>query len=121
MPCQTSRLGAHLLASAARTILPAAALRAQSGTPVRFTPPPGPGRSAEVGIQSGEGGIVDVFLNPATGSLIGKTPHDRRLMEVVSHTHSLPILGEGPNLIIEVVAGWAILLVGSGVYLWWPS
>ncbi len=98
----------------------AAALKTQSGTPVRFTPPPGQGRSAEVGIQSGETGIVDVFLDPATGSLLGKTPHDGRLMEVVSHIHSLAILGDGPNLIIEVVAGWAILLVGSGVYLWWP-
>lgn len=96
------------------------ALEAQPGTAVRFTPPPVAGRSAEAGIQTDEAGLVDVFLDPSTGIVLGKTPHDNRLTEVVSRIHSLAILGDGPNLIIEVVAGWALLLVGSGVYLWWP-
>ena len=118
----------HLLqapASAGRPGLPAEvliakALDAQPGTAVRFTPPPSTGRSAEVGVQTQGAGLVDVFLDPATGRLLGKTPHESRLMEVISHIHSLAILGDGPNLIIEVVAGWAVLLVGSGIYLWWP-
>jgi len=41
-------------------------------------------------------------------------------MKVISKIHSLDILGPLPNLIIEIVAGWAILLVVSGVFLWWP-
>ena len=36
-----------------------------------------------------------------------------RPMKVISKIHSLDILGPLPNLIIEVVAGWAILLVAS--------
>jgi len=101
-------------------VLIARALEVQPGTAVRFTPPPAAGRSAEVGILAVKAGLVDVFLDPSTGIVLGKTPQDNRLTEVVSRIHSLAILGDGPNLIIEVVAGWAILLVGSGVYLWWP-
>jgi len=89
------------------------------GTPVRFTPPPAPGRSAEVGVRR-EGEIVSVFLDPASGRVLDTVADDARPMKVISRIHSLEILGEAPNLLIEVVAGWAILLAASGVYLWWP-
>jgi len=93
---------------------------AQAGTPVRFTPPPAPGRSAEVGIRDDHRRIIGVFLDPATGEVLGKVADEDRPMKIISKIHSLDILGPLPNLIIEIVAGWAILLVVSGVFLWWP-
>jgi len=98
----------------------ARAAAAQPGTPVRFTPPPAPGRSAEVGIRDDRHRIIAVFLDPATGRVLGKVADEDRPMKVISKIHSLDILGPLPNLIIEIVAGWAILLVVSGVFLWWP-
>lgn len=93
---------------------------AQAGTPVRFTPPPAPGRSAEVGIRDDHRRIIGVFLDPATGEVLGRVADEDRPMKIISKIHSLDILGPLPNLIIEIVAGWAILLVVSGVFLWWP-
>lgn len=90
------------------------------GQPVRFEPPPAPGRSAEVGVMDGAEQITDVFLDPADGRLLGVAPHDKRLMPTISNIHSLILFGAGPNRIIEMVAGWAMLLVASGVFLWWP-
>jgi uncharacterized iron-regulated membrane protein len=87
---------------------------------VRFTPPPAPGRSAEVGIRDEHHRIISVFLDPASGKILGKVADEDRPMKVISKIHSLDILGPLPNLIIEIVAGWAILLVVSGVFLWWP-
>jgi uncharacterized iron-regulated membrane protein len=98
----------------------ARAAGAQPGTPVRFTPPPAPGRSAEVGIRDEHHRIIGVFLDPASGRVLGKVADEDRPMKVISRIHSLDILGPLPNLVIEVVAGWAILLVVSGVFLWWP-
>lgn len=92
----------------------------QPGTPVRFTPPPAPDRSAEVGIRDPKGEVMSVFLVPSTGEVLDRITDEQRPMKLVSHIHSLEILGKAPNLIIEVVAGWAILLVASGVFLWWP-
>lgn len=100
--------------------LVARALAAQPGTAVRYKPAEGPNRSVEVGVTDGAEQVTDVFLDPRTGAVIGKVPHDDRLMTVVSNLHSLILFGAGPNLVIEVVAGWAILLVASGVFLWWP-
>jgi uncharacterized iron-regulated membrane protein len=41
-------------------------------------------------------------------------------MEVVKRIHSLEIVGAIGNHWIEVVAGWALVLVISGIFLWWP-
>jgi uncharacterized iron-regulated membrane protein len=96
------------------------AIAAQPGQAIRFTPPPIPGRSVEVGIRPEGGKTVSVFLDPATGEVLDRLPEDDRPMAIISHIHSLAILGPGPNLLIEVVGGWAILLVISGLFLWWP-
>jgi len=110
--------------TAARTVaaetLVARARAVQPGEAIRYTPPPGPGRSAEVGIRGTDGRTVSVFLDPATGRVLDRIAEDDRPMKLISRIHSLAVLGPIPNLIIEVVAGWAILLVLSGVFLWWP-
>ncbi len=99
--------------------LTARALRAQPGRAVRYIAPATPGRSAEVGVQTPQG-VVGVYLDPATGRVLGTLPDSRRLMEVVKGLHSLAIVGPWANYWIEIVAGWAIVLVLSGVFLWWP-
>lgn len=98
------------------------ALVAEGATPdaaVRYTTPAGPGRSAEVGVRTAEG-VVAVYLDPADGRVLGRLPDDDRLMDVVKHIHSLAIAGTVANHGIEIVAGWTIVLVVSGVFLWWP-
>ena len=42
------------------------------------------------------------------------------ISETVKTIHSLAIAGPGMNLIVEIVAGWAMILVATGVFLWWP-
>lgn len=110
--------------AAARPMAPEAlianALIAQPGAAVRFTPPPAADRSAEVGVRDAKGELISVFLSPSDGRVLGKVADNDRPMKLASRIHSLEILGPTPNLIIEVVAGWAILLVLSGVFLWWP-
>ncbi len=98
----------------------ARAVEVAPGQPARFEPPAAPGRSVQVGVMDGAEQITDVFLDPATGEVLGTVPHARRLMTTVSDIHSLVLFGAGPNRIIEVVAGWAMLLVASGAFLWWP-
>jgi uncharacterized iron-regulated membrane protein len=99
--------------------LVAGALAAEPGVAVRFVAPPAPGRSAEVGIRTAEG-VVAVYLDPADGRVLGRLRDDLRLMEIVKRIHSLAIAGPVANHWIEVVAGWAVVLVASGVFLWWP-
>ncbi len=99
--------------------LVAKAQAAEPGESTRFVPPPKSGRSAEVGIRTPEG-TVAVYLDPASGRVLGRLNDKSELMEVVKSIHSLAIAGTVANHWIEVVAGWAIVLVVSGTFLWWP-
>ncbi len=99
--------------------LVARAQAAEPGEPVRFIAAAQAGRSNEVGMRTAAG-TVSVYLDPVGGRVLGRLRDDLKLMEVVKHVHSLAIAGTVANHWIEVVAGWAIVLVLSGLFLWWP-
>ena len=101
----------------------AIAARAQAEVPgqvFRYIAPPQPGRTAEVGVRTAEGHMVSVYVDPAGGAVVGQLRDDRKLMDIVKRTHSLMIVGPWANYWVEIVAGWSIVLVVSGVFLWWP-
>ncbi|HJV43596.1 PepSY domain-containing protein [Caulobacter sp.] len=59
------------------------------------------------------------YVDPHSGRYLGQT-QSGGLMGFVKRLHSLDIAGPVMNLMVEVVAGWAIVLVATGVFLWWP-
>lgn len=89
------------------------------GQPIRYVAAGEPGRSTEVGIRTPHG-TVSVFLDPVTAEPLGQLRNDSRPMELVKRLHSLSVIGPLGNAWTEIVAGWAIVLVASGVFLWWP-
>lgn len=66
-----------------------------------------------------DGGKRTAFVDPYDGRLIGQTGYGG-VMETVKQLHSLVLLGDWANYVVEIVAGWAIILVATGVFLWWP-
>jgi uncharacterized iron-regulated membrane protein len=76
--------------------------------------------SARVGLRTPEGAAVSVFVDPYRGTVLGSLHDDTRLMAVVAQLHSLALVGTWANMLVEVVAGWAIVLVVTGTWLWWP-
>lgn len=67
--------------------------------------------------QSGERRTA--FVDPATGRVLGTTA-EGGVMETIKTLHSLSITGTVGNAMIEMVAGWAIILVLTGFVLWSP-
>lgn len=65
----------------------------------------------------GEAGLA--FVRPDSGQILG-TSRAGGPMELIKHLHSLTVAGPAGNILIEIVAGWAIVLVLTGLYLWWP-
>ena len=84
-----------------------------------FTEPADATASAVVTLVEG-GRRILVFLNPYTGDVLDRVAADRELMTVVRRLHSLAYFGPVANGVVEVVAGFAIILVATGAYLWWP-
>ena len=83
-----------------------------------------------------------VYVNQYTGAITGTIASDSGLVAFANRTHGsfLPrqftmpipslmgIVGEGPafvdvevgEVIVEIVAGWGLVLAITGIYLWWP-
>ena len=69
---------------------------------------------------SGDAGNTLVFVNPHDGKVLGTVGAREEFNWVVKKIHSLDYFGKIPNRLIEVVGGFTIVLVLSGIYLWWP-
>ncbi|WP_374383936.1 PepSY-associated TM helix domain-containing protein [Dongia sp.] len=99
------------------------ALASHPGKPSTYVPPSSADSAAIVTVKS-EAGKERVYVNPYDGTVLGTlgdagfagTP----FMKLVRKIHSLEYFGWVANRVIEIVAGWAIILVITGIYLWLP-
>lgn len=96
------------------------ALRAWPGQAKALNLPADRRHNAQMDVIRPDGTTLQVFVDPATGAVAGAIDESRRLMTIVKHIHSLAIAGDGGKAVIEIVAGWIIMLMASGAYLWWP-
>lgn len=66
-----------------------------------------------------DGSRRTAFVDPHDGRLLGVTAFGG-VMETIKGLHSLSLVGSWANYLVEIVAGWAIILVATGIFLWWP-
>jgi uncharacterized iron-regulated membrane protein len=81
--------------------------------------PAGADQSARLTIDLADGSRRTAFVDPHDGRLLGVTAFGG-VMETIKGLHSLSLVGSWANYLVEIVAGWAIILVATGVFLWWP-
>lgn len=86
----------------------------------RYTTPEYADGSIEIGVQEADGRREVYYVDPGTAQVLGHLPDKGTFSGVVRQLHSLDLLGDYASALIEIAAGWAILLVATGVYLWWP-
>jgi uncharacterized iron-regulated membrane protein len=104
----------------APTELAAAALAAHPGALLKYTPPAASTRSAEALIATTSGERLAVYVDPYRGEVLGALPDGGSVAWTIRKLHSLKYFGKPARGAIEIAAGWAILLVLTGIYLWWP-
>ncbi len=100
--------------------LVAAALAVLPGQWFRYTPAAGPGDSANVGIATADGRRVAVYVDPGSARVLGQLPERGTLSWQIRRLHSLKVIGPVARGVIEMAAGWAVVLVATGLFLWWP-
>lgn len=88
-------------------------------TILRYRDPSTPTQSARV-ILGTDAGKVLVFVDPYTGSVLGKVAEKQEFNWVVRKIHSLVYFGLALDRVVEAVGGLALILVVTGFYLWWP-
>lgn len=113
-----------LPAAPAASTLPSTQIAAvealDAGEVFRYTTPEFSDGSVEIGVLKSDGQREVYYVDPSSATVLGHLPDKGTFSGVVRRLHSLDLLGAYASALIEIAAGWAILLVLTGLYLWWP-
>lgn len=82
--------------------------------------PRGPGQATRFAIRRADGSQADVFVDPYTASVRGETDSTWALMNVVRDLHGNLMTGEIGSHVVELTACWTLVMLLTGLYLWWP-
>ncbi|MDG5488997.1 PepSY domain-containing protein [Sphingomonas sp. BGYR3] len=97
-----------------------AALAANPGARIRhYRLPQAPGDAAMIQLDLPGGGIRNVYVAP-DGRVAGAMAPADRISAIVSRIHGTLMIGTGGRLLVELAGSWAIVMVLTGLYLWWP-
>lgn len=96
-----------------------AASAVPGSTATSYKDPVLPERSAIVTLSSDAGSML-VFVNPYDGKVLDVVGSTDEFNYVVKRIHSLAYFGSITNRLIEIAGGFAMVLVVTGIYLWWP-
>ncbi|MEA2131822.1 MAG: hypothetical protein QOJ85_4713 [Solirubrobacteraceae bacterium] len=106
--------------AAVKTALPGA-------TVTSVAPPPNAKRSTQFGVTTKTGKDWTVFVDPYTGAVLGHRDNRRYVPTIALDVHGsllasrfMDANGTWGDRIIELAASWAVVLVITGLYLWWP-
>lgn len=76
-----------------------------------------------IGLPGDGGGkdkaMRDVFVSPQ-GKVVGAIDPEWRIMEIAHDIHGQLLLGKQGSWLVELAASWAIVMILTGLYLWWP-
>ncbi|MEQ5841825.1 PepSY domain-containing protein [Paraburkholderia acidicola] len=113
-PQNTPRLTEDALLANARKAMPA---DARAVTAVIAS---APDRSTEFIFRLADGEKQSVYLNPYSGEVLGTLSVEHRFMQVDRMLHRKLLLGKPGELLMELAACWTLVMIGTGIALWWP-
>ncbi len=77
-------------------------------------------RSSEIGITNNNESLT-VFINPYTGKSMGTLNNEDRIMDKIEEFHGELMAGTLGDRIVELAACWAVVLIVTGLFLWYPK
>lgn len=96
----------------------AALAAVENGELLSYRLPQSPDEAVLIKVQADTNWMV--FVNPYTGAVLAKERTDDQLMNIVKTIHGELLLGNVGSILVELAACWAIVLIVTGLYLWWP-
>lgn len=98
----------------------AAALAAVPGSRLHtYQLPDAPGRAVRI-VVGRDGVETLVYVDPARLTVLRTIETEWRPMRVVSRLHGTLLAGDTGSYIVELAACWAVAMLLTGLYLWWP-
>ncbi len=116
--------GLRHVASVERALPPsrliAAARAAHPGAVSRIDLPAAPDRPAIVTVTPAGSPTLLVSVDPGTARVLGARDPARALTGWAETMHGTLMLGTWGDRLVELAASWALVLVATGLLLWWP-
>ncbi|GAB2913272.1 PepSY domain-containing protein [Paraburkholderia jirisanensis] len=113
-PRNVPRLSEDALLAKARGALPVGAIATTARISSRSD------RSTEFIFRLPNGDKQSIYLNPYDGTVLGTLSVEQRLMQVDRMIHRKLLLGKPGELLMELVGCWTLVMIGTGIALWWP-
>jgi uncharacterized iron-regulated membrane protein len=99
----------------------AAAIASQPGSKLFvYEIPREPDDAVRVHVYSPDGTGRIVYVHPESRAILKSVPHTHRVTEIVRMIHADLMAGRTGAILIELAASWAIVMLITGLYLWWP-
>jgi uncharacterized iron-regulated membrane protein len=61
-----------------------------------------------------------VYVHPQTLQILKVINEDQRPMRIIFRMHGELLAGDWGSRLVELAASWGIVMIISGLYLWWP-
>jgi uncharacterized iron-regulated membrane protein len=74
----------------------------------------------QVFLKTAEGTPLTVYVNPHTAAIVGAQRSDRTQMQLAQNIHGTLLIGTPGAVLMELTAFSAFVLIGLGLFLWWP-
>jgi uncharacterized iron-regulated membrane protein len=98
----------------------AAALAAVPGSTLNsYELPTAPNGSVRVLVGRGPE-LYRAYVHPQTAAVINLAREDQRLMRKIFYLHGELMLGPRGSMLVELAASWAVVMLLTGLFLWWP-
>lgn len=78
-----------------------------------------PNSAARVLVRQGEESVC-LYVHPQTLQVLGATLERERFMRWIFRLHGELLLGDRGSHLVEIAASWTIVMLLTGLYLWWP-
>jgi uncharacterized iron-regulated membrane protein len=97
-----------------------AALAAIPGSTLNgYEVPEGVHSAARV-IVGHEGSATRVYVHPETLQVLKTVKESDRFMKILFRLHGELLMGNRGSAVVELAASWAIIMILTGLFLWWP-
>jgi uncharacterized iron-regulated membrane protein len=81
--------------------------------------PESEGSAARVVVKNDQESIR-TYVHPATLKVLHTVPENDRIMRWIFRLHGELLMGDRGSNLVELAACWTIVLLISGLFLWWP-
>jgi uncharacterized iron-regulated membrane protein len=90
-------------------------------TLLSMTPPRSPDFAARWTLRLADGGKRELFVDPYSVRVQGEIDPDGSLTAIARRLHGTLLSGDAGSYVVELTACWTLVMLLTGLYLWWPA